>query len=165
MARITSHQGGANVPVNWSAGARAFAAAAALANLWMAYGSAPALVASLGVALYAGLGPLKLGQLVISRRAAEMACFLGVTVVVAIAFMKVVGGATESQSPLLSSFANLLFICGLVAVAMAVLRAAWWATARTTARVPGLWSSMRSHLRSQAGILYLYLRPREEPGD
>ena len=155
MARSISHSPTPSVPANWSSGLRALLAAAVMASLWLTYGTTPALFAAVGVALYAAMGPLQFGTLIFSRRTATLSCQLGVCFVVAVIFIKVVGHATESEDVVLSSLANLAFICGLAVVGMAVLRAIWCAITRASTQATGLWSSAAANLQFRIALLHL----------
>jgi len=165
MARSISHSLTPSVRANWSGGLRALLAAAVMASLWPTYGTTPALFAAVGVALYAAIGPLQLGTLIFSRRTATLSFQWGVYFVVAIIFINVVGYATESPDVVLSSLANLVFICGLAVVGVVVLRAVWCAVTRASARATGLWSSAMADLQSQITLLHLYSRPAANFGN
>ncbi len=160
-----SHSPAASVPTNWSCALRALLAACAMASLWFNYGTTPALFAAVGVALYAAIGPLQLGTLIFSRRTATLSFQWGVYFVVAIIFINVVGYATESPDVVLSSLANLTFICGLAVVGVVVLRAIWCAVTRASAQATGLWSSAMANLQSQITLLHLYSRPTANFGN
>jgi len=164
MAHSISHPAEPSVPVNWLGGLRALLFAAGMASLWMAYGTTPALFGAVGVALYAAMGPLQLGTLIFSRRTATFSLRGGVYFVAAIIFISVVGYATESPNVVLSSLANVAFICGLAVVGLLVVRAIWRAVVRSVPRVTGLWSSAIAHLQSQITLLRLYSRPAASLG-
>jgi len=151
--------------VNWSGGLRALLAAAGMASLWMAYGTTPALFGAVGVALYAAIGPLQLGTLIFSRRTAALSLQGGAFFVAVIIFVSVVGYATNSSDVVLSSLANLAFICGLAVVGVVVLRAIWRAIVRAIPRATGLWSSAVAHLQSQITLLRFYSRTAANAGD
>ncbi len=136
-----------------------------MASLWLNYGTTPALFAAVGVALYAAMGPLQLGALIFSRRTATLSWQWGVYFVVAIIFINVVGYATDSPDVVLSSLANLAFICGLAVVGVVVLRAIWRVMIRASAKAPGLWSSAVTNLQSQITLLRLYFRPTVSLGN
>lgn len=159
MAHSVSHSAKPSAPVNWSGGLRALLAAAGMASLWMAYGTTPALFGAVGVALYAAMGPLQLGTLIFSRRTATFTLRGGVYFVAAIIFINVVGYATEAPNVVLSSLANVAFICGLAVVGVLVLRAIWRAVVRSVPRATGLWSWAIANLQSQITLLRLYSRP------
>lgn len=165
MAQSISHSPAPDVPVNWSGGLRALLAAAGMASLWMAYGTTPALFGAVGVAFYAAMGPLQLGTFLFSRRTATSSLRGGVYFVAAIIFINVVGYATESPNVVLSSLANVTFICGLALVGVLVLRAIWRAVIRAVPRATGLWSSAIAYLQSQITLLRLYSRPTENLGN
>ncbi len=165
MARSISHSPTPSVPANWSGGLRALLAAAGMASLWMAYGTTPALFGAVGVALYAAIGPLQLGTLIFSRRTATRTFQCGVYFVAAIIFITVVGQATESRDVVLSSLANLAFICGLAVVGVVVVRAIWCGIIRAVPRATGLWSSAMANLGSQITLLHLYSRPAANFGN
>lgn len=165
MARSISHSPAPSVPTNWSGGLRALLVACAMASLWLAYGTTPALFAAVGVALYAAMGPLQLGTLIFSRRAATLSCQWGAYFVAAVIFINVVGYATDSPDVVLSSLANLAFICGLAVVGVVVLRVVWRVMIRASAKAPGLWSSAVTNLRSQITFLHLYSRPTASLGN
>jgi hypothetical protein len=165
MARSISHLATPSVPANWSGGIRALLAAAVMASLWLSYGTTPALFAAVGVALYAAIGPLQLGTLIFSRRTATLSLQWGVYFVAAIIFINVVGHATQSRDVVLSSLANLAFICGLAVVGVVVLRAIWCAFIRAAPQATGLWSSAMAILQSQITLLHLSSRPTENFGN
>jgi len=165
MARSISHSPTPSVPTNWSSGLRALLVACVMASLWLNYETTPALFAAVGVALYAAMGPLQLGTLIFSRRTATLSCQLGVYFVGALFFINVIGYATDSRYVVLSSLANLAFICGLAVVGVVVLRAAWSAMIRASARAPGLWSSAVTNLQSQVTLLHLYSRLNSDLGN
>ena len=160
-----SHSPAPSVPTNWACALRALLAACAMASLWLNYGTTPALFAAVGVALYAAIGPLQLGTLIFSRRTATRSFKWGVYFVVAIISFNVVGYATGSPDLVLSSLANVAFICGLAVVAVVALRAIWRAIARVSVKAPGLWSSVVANLRSQITLLHLYLMRSADPGN
>ncbi len=152
-----SHSPAPSVPTNWSCALRALLAACAMASLWLNYGTTPALFAAVGVALYAAIGPLQLGTLIVSRRTVTLSFRWGVYGVVAIILINVVGFATNSPNVVFASLANLAFIGGIAVVGVIALRAIWRAIVRLSAKAPGMWSSMVANLRSQVTLLHLYL--------
>ncbi len=165
MAGSISRSSTPSVPTNWLGGLSALLAAFVMASLWLSYGTTPALFAAVGVAIYAAIGPLQLGTLVFSRRTAILSCKWGVYFVGAIIVMNLVGYATDSPDVVLSSLASLAFICGLALVGLFVLRAIWRAVLRTSAKMPGIWSSAVANLQSQIGLLRLYSRLNSDLGD
>ncbi len=165
MAHSISHSHTASASVNWSGGLRALLAAAGMTSLWMAYGTTPALFGAVGVTLYAAIGPLQLGALIFSRRTATLSLQGGVFFVAAIIFVNVVGYATGSPDVVLSSLANLAFICGLAVVGVIVLRAIWRVMLRACAKAPSIWSSAATNLQSQITLLRLYSLPTASLGN
>ncbi len=159
MAGSVSYSSTPSVPTNWLGGLSALLAAFVMASLWLNYGTTPALFAAVGVAIYAAIGPLQLATLVFSRRTAILSCKWGVYFVGAIIVIDLVGYATDSPDVVLSTLASLAFICGLALVGVFVLRAIWRAMIRTSAKMPGVWSSAVANLQSQITLLYLYSGP------
>ena len=153
-----SHSLAPSVPTNWACALRALLAACAMASLWLNYGTTPALFAAVGVALYAAIGPFQLGALIFSRRTATLSFRWGVYLAAAIILIKVVGYATDSPDVVLSSVANLVFICGLLVVGLLVLRAIGRSIIGASARAPALCSSAVTNLKSQIALLQLYSR-------
>jgi len=106
-----------------------------------------------------------LGTLIFSRRTAALSLQGGAFFVAVIIFVSVVGYATNSSDVVLSSLANLAFICGLAVVGVVVLRAIWRAIVRAIPRATGLWSSAVAHLQSQITLLRFYSRTAANAGD
>lgn len=165
MARSISHSPIPSVRTNWSGGLRALLAGCVMASLWLNYGTTPAAFAAVGVALYAAMGPFQLGTHLFTRRAATLSRQWGVFLVAAIIFITVVGYATDSPDVVLSSLANVAFICGLAVVGVVVLRSIWRAIIHATAKAPGIWSSAVTNLQSQITLLRLYSRLNSDPGN
>ena len=158
MAGSISYSSTPSVPTNWLGGLSALLAAFVMASLWLNYGTTPALFAAVGVAIYAAMGPLQLGTHVFSRRTATLSFQWGVYLVVAVILFNVAGYATESPDLVVSSLANLAFICGLAVVGVVILRAIWRAIIRLSVKAPGLCSSAVANLQSRITLLQLYLQ-------
>ncbi|HEY5626220.1 MAG TPA: hypothetical protein VIT93_07000 [Dehalococcoidia bacterium] len=165
MARWVSHSTTRSAPANWSGGLRALTAAAVMAGLWLTDGPTPALFAAIAVALYAAVGPLRVGAFIFSRRTALLAFQLSACLIAAVTFIAIVGHATDSGDVVIASLANLAFIGGLAMAGAALGRVIWRAIARSSPRATRLWSSAAAHLQSQLALLHLYSRPGSGPQD
>jgi hypothetical protein len=148
----------ASVPVNWLAAATALGAASLLASFWLAYGTPLALVAALGLTLYGAVVPLQLPRFVFSRGAFHLAVRLTLFATVAILFVNVVGGATESANVAVSVVASLVFIAGLLAVLGFAARAIIGRAVTPVRRAPGRAVALAAMMSGRIGLYGRYVR-------